>query len=518
MNFQLFLNSSFRPTKPLKCFTFNFLLAWNLSDESDRILYRRQFSNAVPPLPSITTLPESVQFTFDEFASRTAKVIPIALALIRTQTTNVSDKLKFLFDFNWNWLPGVWYSRNQQTYNTNNIKAALSPEEYQNVLSHIDAYIETIINQKIQTLESERLQRESTINPQLAIYIAKIVKEQIIEYKYQLSDADVERIAEVVRIKLAPELKRQPKVVPFVLSQENLEEISKIVKQNIEIHQHEWVIKHESIKTGASAPAVSDSKNIDIDEILFKILSSTKLNDVVDQRIDRKLSGVTGQLVDHQAAIDELQNNVNELKLQFKQMLTTNNDIHVTINRLTVHQTELDDEIHLTQMQNNEQLQKFLAEIDDKLNTLNEKQFTAIDSHIRVVLAEILGYKSADGRPLANADITNWIRSVFVAKELLEERLLALDAKFNNKITNEINQSADILIRNISNTIKHDITIALADKQRDTTAYDEDSYAAVDETRIRAMIKEALAVYDADKTGMVDYAMESAGGEILSTR
>lgn len=496
-----------------------FYLAWNLSDESDRILYRKQFSNALPPLPSITTLPESVQFTFDEFASRTAKVIPIALALIRTQTTNVSDKLKFLFDFNWNWLPGIWYSRNQQ-YNTNNIKASLSAEEYQNVLNHIDAYIETIINKKIETLEAERIQREATIDPKLAIYIAKIVNEQIVHYKYTLTDADVERIAEVVRLKLVPELNRHPKVVPFVLSQENLEEISKIVKQNIEIHRHEWVVSHQSIKNDAAAP-VAGSKDIDIDEILFKVLSSTKLQDVVDQRIDRKLTLVSGQLSDHQSAIDELQNHVNDLKLQFKQMLTANNDMHITINRLNVHQTELGNKIHSAQMQSNEQLTKFLAEIDDKLSKLNEKQFTAIDNHIRVVLAEILGYKSADGRSLENADITNWIRSVFVAKELLEERLTALDAKFNKKITNEINQSAAILIRNISNTIKHDITIAMAEKQQQQSGsgrYDEDSYMAVDEARIRAIIKEALAVYDADKTGMVDYAMESAGGEILSTR
>lgn len=473
----------------------------------------------MPPLPSITALPESVQFTFDEFASRTAKVIPIALALIRTQTSNVSDKLKFLFDFNWNWLPGIWHSRNQQAYSASNIKASLSAEEYQNVLAHIDAYIETVITKKIETLEAERVQREATIDPKLAIYIATIVKEQIVEYKYQLTDADVERIAEVVRLKLMPEMERQPAVVPFVLSQGNLEEISKIVKQNIEIHRHEWVVKQESIRNeAATAPVVASSHDIDIDEILFKILSSTKLNDVVDQRIDRKLTLVSGQLSDHQAAIDELKNNVNELKLQFKQMLTENNDMHVTINRINVQQTVLDGKIQSAQTQTNEQLKKFLVEIDDKLNTLNDKQFTAIDNHIRVVLADILGYKSADGRPLQNADITNWIRSVFVAKELLEERLTALDSKFGKQITNEINQSADILIRNISNTIKRDITIALAEKQRDASAYDEDSYVAMDEARIRAIIKEALAVYDADKTGMVDYAMESAGGEILSTR
>lgn len=364
-------------------------------------------------------------------------------------------------------------------------------------------------------MEAERIQREAIINPKVALHIATIVKEQIVHYKYTLTDADVERIAEVVRTKLAPELNRQPSVLPFELSQENLEEISKIVKQNIEMHRHEWVVNQQSAKS-ETAPS---GKDIDIDEILFKVLSSTKLQDVVDQRIDGKLTRVSGQLSDHRSAIDELQNHVNELKVQFKQMFTVNNDMHVTINQLNVQHGELAGKLHLTQVQNDEQLKKFLAEIDDKLSTLNENQFSAIDDHVRVVLAEIFGYKSTgDGRPIENGDLANWIRSVFVAKELLEQRLTELDAKFNHKITNEINQSADILIRNISNTIKHDITIAMAENQRDSVAYDEDSYMAVDETRIRAIIREALAVYDADKTGMVDYAMESAGGEVLSTR
>jgi hypothetical protein len=32
------------------------------------------------------------------------------------------------------------------------------------------------------------------------------------------------------------------------------------------------------------------------------------------------------------------------------------------------------------------------------------------------------------------------------------------------------------------------------------------------------VFREALAKYDADKTGLFDFALESAGGSILSTR
>ncbi|XP_031631536.1 uncharacterized protein LOC116345911 [Contarinia nasturtii] len=489
------------------------LAAWNLSEESDRILYRKHVTDTLSTIPSsLPSFPDSVHGTFDEFATRTAKVIPIALALIRTQTSNVSDKLKFLFDFNWNWLPNLWQSRNYQI--TNNIKASLSPEEYQNILGHIDAYIETVINKKVQTLEEERLHRETIIDQKLALRIATIVKEQIITYKYTLTNEDIERIAEVVRLKLADELKNEPKILPFVLSQDNLEEISKIVKQNIEIHHHEWIVAQKT----ADTPSTTDIKDIDIDEILYKILSSSKLNSLIDQRIDGKVTILTGQLSDHQSTIDQLQNDVNDLKEKFRNVLTANIAIQTTVDQLQGQQHELDEKIVSAQKQNNEQLEKFLQEIDAKLGVFNENQFNAIDNHIRIILADILGYKSTDGKPLENADLTNWIRSVFVAKELLEERLFELNSKFDDRIHDEINQSADILIKSVSDTIKKDIMIAIEEKQKKISATGHADSISLDEVRIRAIIKDALAVYDADKTGMVDYALESAGGEVLSTR
>ncbi|XP_032674723.1 uncharacterized protein LOC116845771 isoform X2 [Odontomachus brunneus] len=45
-----------------------------------------------------------------------------------------------------------------------------------------------------------------------------------------------------------------------------------------------------------------------------------------------------------------------------------------------------------------------------------------------------------------------------------------------------------------------------------------DSSAYMSEERVRKIVKEILRIYDADKTGQVDYALESAGGQIISTR
>lgn len=42
--------------------------------------------------------------------------------------------------------------------------------------------------------------------------------------------------------------------------------------------------------------------------------------------------------------------------------------------------------------------------------------------------------------------------------------------------------------------------------------------AGLNESAVIQIVKDALMKYDADKTGMVDHALETAGGNIISTR
>lgn len=466
-------------------------------------------------MPSLMSLPsfcDSMHGTFDDYVSRTGKIVPIALALIQSQTTKVSDKMKFLFDFNWNWLPNVW---NSQTRPIDNIHASLSSKEYQNILNHINVYIETIINNKIENVEKSWAQKHETIDPKVAQLIANIINAQIIEYKYILTDGDYERIAEMVRIKLAAEWESN-KAKSFSLSQENLEEISNIVKQNIEIHRHEWTI---AMKNNEQNDANTETKptNLDVDEILFKILSSKRLKDL----IEGKLLNHEIQLLAHQQSIDQLKIDVKNLKEKVQNIFAANEGIVQSLDDIKTYQGELSDQITLVQNENNEKIQKFLKEIDIKFNAFNENQFNAVNNHIRTILIDILGYKSSDGTPIENIDITNWMRNIFVAKDLLESRLNEMNGKFENRLADEINQSASVLIKEISQKIKHDINIAIEENRKEIIESGRTvatKNISLDESRIREIIRDALAKYDADKTGMVDYALETSGGEVLSTR
>ncbi|XP_014472297.1 PREDICTED: uncharacterized protein LOC106743199 [Dinoponera quadriceps] len=70
-------------------------------------------------------------------------------------------------------------------------------------------------------------------------------------------------------------------------------------------------------------------------------------------------------------------------------------------------------------------------------------------------------------------------------------------------------------------TSKEDLTRGIQKMlaSRDDQAVLSDNVGAyISEERVRKVVKEILRIYDADKTGQVDYALESAGGQIISTR
>lgn len=478
---------------------------WALSDESDRSNYQQRFSVALPSL----TMPDAVHGAFNEYTSRTTRIVPLALAMLRAQTTNVANKLKLLFDFNWNWLPSLWHS-----HDIPQAKVPLSADEYQRMLSHINAYIETIVDKKIQSIERELHTASNDLDPKIALYIANIVKQQIVEYKYVLSDADIDRIANIVGEKLSQDAAKS-KGIP--LTQANLEQISRLIQQQIETHRHEWVLQdsgNDKTTTQNTSP-----EKFDVQEILYKILTSGELTEFVDKRFDVKAKMFSSQLNVHQSSIDILRSDMNELKEQLKATFATNAGTKQSIDSLHTEHGQLNERLTKLDASHTDQFNKLLETIDVKLSAFNDNQFSAIDNHIRSTLFEIFGYRSSDGTPLTNDDLTNWIRSIFVAKDLLETRLNELNTKLNHRLDDEINQMAEIVIRNVSETIKRDIAVALEKNNNEQRLNTENhEHGSFDETHIQLLIQKALAIYDADKTGMVDYALESSGGEVLSTR
>lgn len=380
-------------------------------------------------------------------------------------------------------------------------KDSLTEQQYQNLLTHINGYIETLITEKTKHLN------ENVITQEMSILIASLIRENIVHHKYELSVDDIERIAEIVRLKLSAELnvRKQQSALPLKLSPDNVVEISNIIKQQ----QQASLIKSEN--------------PINIDEILLKILSSAKLSDLIDRQTNDKVSLANEKIQNQNKVINDLKIEIGGIKESIMAQLHGNVNLYESmIHQLNAEHIDLAKSLDGLRLENDDKLQKIRTEFDDKLLSLRKGIFALLDERIKIILSEILGYKSENIGD--TVDIQKWIQNVFVAKNLLEEKLLALNDKFEGKLTEEINRSADILMAKIGQQI-HRETIVLIEKNNEKFQADfvhngnnGNLKTDLNEKDVQRIVKDALAIYDADKTGLVDYALETAGGEILSTR
>ncbi|XP_039631463.1 SUN domain-containing protein 1-like isoform X1 [Polypterus senegalus] len=94
-----------------------------------------------------------------------------------------------------------------------------------------------------------------------------------------------------------------------------------------------------------------------------------------------------------------------------------------------------------------------------------------------------------------------WLSTQFVRKDDLQEQLAALEIKILKNITVFVSETKEVPSVDY---VKHIV--------------DDAGVAGVSEEQVRVIVNNALKLYSEDKTGLVDYALESGGGSILSTR
>ncbi|XP_019615645.1 PREDICTED: uncharacterized protein LOC109463321 isoform X2 [Branchiostoma belcheri] len=89
--------------------------------------------------------------------------------------------------------------------------------------------------------------------------------------------------------------------------------------------------------------------------------------------------------------------------------------------------------------------------------------------------------------------LVSWLKSRFVGQ-----------SDFDSKVNDIVSRVTE----NVSQKLKVETSVSRTSAGEVT----------VDEERIRAIVNKHIGIYDADKTGMVDHALESAGGSVLSLR
>lgn len=150
------------------------------------------------------------------------------------------------------------------------------------------------------------------------------------------------------------------------------------------------------------------------------------------------------------------------------------------------------------------------ARFSSELNRCCKRQFIHLDSYVKRLLVDLLGVPNHNQQ-----DILSWLHSIFVAKQDLETRLNNVTINMNANVAAMLESSAARIMDSVTEKINRMLKQRMQNIQMNQNI---GMNSALSDSQVHRIVKDALAIYDADKTGLVDYALEPSGGQILSTR
>lgn len=379
------------------------------------------------------------------------------------------------------------------------IQKSLTPEEYENILNHVNSYVQQLVELKLQQQEKQQL------SPQQIQIIVQLMRENLQQFAEQRSQLSEQQLADLaLRLKLQLQQSGEWHAEQAKFSHAQLEELTLLIKAEFKLEETHYTLLLE---------------RIDLTALLNRLLGAHELAEFVDARINLALQQQepgegSGQAVAEQQ-IDQLNREIAFIKLALSDKQMENADLQQSISSLKLTQDDLLARMQQHELAQDQRFSGLLAEIESKLAALNDSQFALLNKQVKLTLVEILGFKQTAGGKLNDVDLQNWVRSMFVAKDYLEQQLLQLNEKTNNNIRAEIERSSLVLMSDISERLKREILLVVEAKHNESSQVTK---AHMHEDDVRSIVKAVLAIYDADKTGLVDFALESAGGQILSTR
>nr|XP_018898602.1 PREDICTED: SUN domain-containing protein 2-like [Bemisia tabaci] len=141
-----------------------------------------------------------------------------------------------------------------------------------------------------------------------------------------------------------------------------------------------------------------------------------------------------------------------------------------------------------------------------------------VEKHVVNYLSKLL----STSEPLSQNDIRSHLDAIYVARDKLENKLSNLTYHLDHRIREASEASMDVIMAavtermsdELSKRVNNIVSVQGATDSLHSNSFDTNSL----QQYINRTIEHVLSLYDADKTGMADFALESSGGTVLNIK
>jgi len=313
--------------------------------------------------------------------------------------------------------------------------------------------------------------------------------------------------------------------------QKHLVDSMKILESSFSLLQHEFSQQNDKNKR-------FENKFKDNKKNTEKLISN--IEDNIKGDFSEKSSRIYSELENYKVVVDELDKKVEKLKDQFKLLSSsTSSKIDVLEFNVDKKSESFNEQIKLTQ-QSIHSSNKQIDEIKSRLVELKDisnapKPDVVLKSEIEEIIEKrfiesfILLLKSTYDDD--EVESTKYTRLASIFLQWLDSKEFISKQEFNtftsNNLTAEVKREISIKMQQVIASQASNFKSPVSTTKPSSSGISMDTIrnmitsttsSQLTEQDVKQMISQALDTYSADKLGLADYALETAGGHIVSTR
>ncbi|XP_044759448.1 sun domain-containing protein 1-like isoform X1 [Coccinella septempunctata] len=230
------------------------------------------------------------------------------------------------------------------------------------------------------------------------------------------------------------------------------------------------------------------TKNIMNTEIIQNLMNEYKENHL----ISNKQANIEDLVENQRKSIEALTNELSQLKTE--------------ISNLQNHQANLNERNMKIHTESSQKMDYFMYQLNRCC-----KKAVNLESHIlKTLIADLNNPNFLQNQK----GLTNWLNSLFVAKTELENQISQLSEQLKSNFESLLQSNSKFLMDQVRTKLNFEFNL----KHTEGQVSQGSPSVNISEHTVRQIVRDTLKIYDADKTGLVDYAMEAMGAQVITTR